>query len=158
MHRIILGVDQDEFENDQVFRRIRSPSLASDPSLEQLQAIIVFDPIYGQYALPEPSPQADRVETQESTGFSFKIRLRYQKSYTFVWGGFDDYDQRLVNRRSDTTRSSESRFSPQLGMVYRFADDASFYAAYGENFRPLSGTDSERMGSTLTSRPPSRQA
>ena len=31
-------------------------------------------------------------------------------------------------------------------MVYRFADDASFYAAYGENFRPLSGTDSEGNG------------
>ena len=148
VHRIILGVDQDEFENDQVFRRIRSPSLASDPSLEQLQAINVFDPIYGQYALPEPSPQADRVETQESTGFFFQDQIALSEELHIRLGGrFDDYDQRLVNRRSGTTAaSSESRFSPQLGIVYRFADDASFYAAYGENFRPLSGTDSEGNG------------
>ena len=53
LHRVIIGADRDDFENDQVFRRVRSPSLASNPSLEQLQAINIFNPVYGQYALPE---------------------------------------------------------------------------------------------------------
>ena len=147
-HRIIIGVDSDDFENDQVFRRVRSPSLASDPSLEQLQAINIFNPVYGQYALPEPGPQADRVETQESTGIFLQDQISLSEALQIRVGGrFDDYDQRLVNRRSNSTAtSSESRFSPQFGLVYRSSETTSLYVSYGENFRPLSGTDSQGNG------------
>jgi len=147
-HRIIIGVDSDDFENDQVFRRVRSPSLASDPSLEQLQAINIFNPVYGQYALPEPGPQADRVETQESTGIFFQDQISLSEALQIRVGGrFDDYDQRLVNRRSNSTAtSSASRFSPQFGFVYRSSETTSLYVSYGENFRPLSGTDSQGNG------------
>ena len=147
-HRIIIGVDSDDFENDQVFRRVRSPSLASDPSLEQLQAINIFNPVYGQYALPEPGPQADRVETQESTGIFFQDQISLSEALQIRLGGrFDDYDQRLVNRRSNSTAtSSASRFSPQFGLVYRSSETTSLYVSYGENFRPLSGTDSQGNG------------
>ena len=147
-HRIIVGVDSDDFENDQVFRRVRSPSLASDPSLEQLQAINIFNPVYGQYALPEPGPQADRVETQESTGIFFQDQISLSEALQIRLGGrFDDYDQRLVNRRSNSTAtSSASRFSPQFGIVYRSSETTSLYVSYGENFRPLSGTDSQGNG------------
>ena len=147
-HRIIIGLDSDDFENDQVFRRVRSPSLASDPSLEQLQAINIFNPVYGQYVLPEPGPQADRVETQESTGIFFQDQISLSEAFQIRVGGrFDDYDQRLVNRRSNSTAtSSESRFSPQFGLVYRSSETTSLYLSYGENFRPLSGTDSQGNG------------
>ena len=147
-HRIIIGLDSDDFENDQVFRRVRSPSLASDPSLEQLQAINIFNPVYGQYVLPEPGPQADRVETQESTGIFFQDQISLSEALQIRVGGrFDDYDQRLVNRRSNSTAtSSESRFSPQFGLVYRSSETTSLYLSYGENFRPLSGTDSQGNG------------
>ena len=40
----------------------------------------------------------------------------------------------------------KTRFSPQLGAVYQLSETASVYAAYGENFRPLSGTDREGRG------------
>ena len=147
-HRIIIGLDSDDFENDQVFRRVRSPSLASDPSLEQLQAINIFNPVYGQYVLPEPGPQADRVETQESTGIFLQDQISLSEALQIRVGGrFDDYDQRLVNRRSNSTAtSSESRFSPQFGLVYRSSETTSLYLSYGENFRPLSGTDSQGNG------------
>ena len=148
LHRVIIGADRDDFENDQVFRRVRSPSLASNPSLEQLQAINIFNPVYGQYALPEPGPQADRVETQESTGIFFQDQISFSDTFHIRVGGrFDDYDQQLVNRRSNSTvTSSESRFSPQFGMVYQTSDTTSWYLSYGENFRPLSGTDSQGNG------------
>ena len=127
---------------------MRSPSLASDPSLEQLQAINIFNPVYGQYVLPEPGPQADRVETQESTGIFLQDQISLSEALQIRVGGrFDDYDQRLVNRRSNSTAtSSESRFSPQFGLVYRSSETTSLYLSYGENFRPLSGTDSQGNG------------
>jgi iron complex outermembrane receptor protein len=34
-HRLIFGVDADQFENDQVFLRARAPTLASNPTLAQ---------------------------------------------------------------------------------------------------------------------------
>jgi len=46
-HRVILGIDSDEFENDLVMLRARAPSLASQPSLAQLQAINILQPVYG---------------------------------------------------------------------------------------------------------------
>lgn len=142
-HRIIIGADADEFENDQLFLRARAPSLASNPSLEALQAINVFDPVYGQYALPTPGPLTDRVETQEATGIYLQDQISLNERLDVRFGGrFDDYQQRLVNRASGSASTlKETRFSPQLGVVLQATDSLSLYASYGENFRPLSGSD-----------------
>ena len=57
-------------------------------------------------------------------------------------GRYDDYEQSLDNRRAgSSTGSKTTRFNPQLGAVYQLSETTSVYAAYGENFRPLSGTD-----------------
>ena len=54
------------------------------------------------------------------------------------------YSQELNNRRSGSTSTySETRVSPQIGVVYKTTDSLSFYATYGENFRPLSGATDE---------------
>ncbi len=142
-HRVIIGVDADQFENDQVFLRARAPSLSTNPSLEQLQAINIFNPVYGQYPLPTPSPQTDRLETQESIGVFVQDQISLTDKVDLRLGArYDDYRQKLNNRASATkTKQSETRVSPQLGVVYAVSDSVSVYAAYGENFRPLSGSD-----------------
>jgi len=147
-HRLIIGADRDRFENDQFFLRARAPSLGSNPTLEELQAINVFNPVYGQYPLPEPGPLVDRVEIQEATGVFFQDQIRLMERLDLRVGlRFDDYEQALLNRRSDTrSTQSESRVSPQAGLVYQVRDSLSLYAAYGENFRPLSGTDAQGRG------------
>jgi iron complex outermembrane receptor protein len=126
-----------------VFLRARAPSLSSNPTLEQLQAINVFEPFYGQYPLPEPGPLTDRVETQEATGLFIQDQISLTERLDLRLGGrYDDYRQRLVNRASGSvSRVTETRFSPQAGLVYQVSDSLSVYAAYGENFRPLSGSD-----------------
>ena len=59
----------------------------------------------------------------------------------------DDFKQTLNNRLTNTGyKQTESRISPQLGAVYAVSDFISAYAAYGENFRPLSGTDAQGNG------------
>jgi len=147
-HRVILGIDSDEFENDLVMLRARAPSLASQPSLAQLQAINILQPVYGQFPLPTPTPLTDRVETQQATGVFVQDQVSLTDRLEVRLGGrFDDYEQRLEDRsRGRVSGSKTSRFSPQLGMVYALTDSASLYAAYGENFRPLTGNDANGNG------------
>lgn len=136
-HRIIAGADSDKFENDQVFLRVRGE-----------QFINVFNPVYGAYPLPTPLENTDRVETQESTGLFIQDQISLTDKFDVRIGvRYDDYKQELNNRRSDTiTKQTESRLSPQFGIVYESSDNLSLYAAYGENFRPLSGSDADGNG------------
>ena len=136
-HRIIVGVDVDEFENDQVAFRDRSTD----------QSINIFNPVYGNYppSTLALAPQINRVETQESVGFYIQDQISFTDKLDIRIGArFDDYEQETVNRRSNSTSNySESRVSPQFGIVYKASETLSLYAAYGENFRPLSGATDE---------------
>jgi iron complex outermembrane receptor protein len=147
-HRLIVGADADRFENDQVFLRARAPALSSNPSLTQLQAINIFNPVYGAYTLPTPTPLTNRVETQKSVGFFVQDQISLSHRLQLRLGArYDDYQQTLNDRA--TNRVSEQgvdRVSPQAGIVYRASDAVSLYATYGENFRPLSGADARGQG------------
>ncbi|MEM1262378.1 MAG: TonB-dependent siderophore receptor [Pseudomonadota bacterium] len=132
-HRLIVGIDSDEFDNDQIAFRDRSTP----------QIINIFNPVYGNSPASglALAPQLDRVEVQESLGFYIQDQISVTDKLDIRIGArFDDYEQSLNNRLSGTTSSySESRVSPQLGVVYQATDSVSIYAVYGENFRPLSG-------------------
>ena len=148
-HRLIVGLDTDEFENDQVFLRARGQAINTEEpiedELERLreinQVINIFDPVYGAYPLPEPGPNTDRVETQESTGFYVQDQISLTDKLDIRLGArFDDYQQELNNRAADSIDEfSDTVVSPQFGVVYKASNELSVYAAYGENFRPLSG-------------------
>jgi iron complex outermembrane receptor protein len=147
-HRLILGVDADRFENDQVFLRARAPTLDRNPTPAEQQAIDIFNPVYGGYPLPTPTPLTSRVETQESVGVFAQDQIDLSQRLQLRVGlRFDDYMQRLQDRAADrSSRQKETRVSPQLGVVYRAGDALSLYATYGENFRPLSGADAQGRG------------
>ena len=136
-HRVIAGLDSDKFENDQVFLRVRGE-----------QHINVFNPVYGSYPLPTPGPNTDRVEIQESVGVFIQDQISITDNLDVRIGvRYDDYDQELNNRRSNViAKQTESRLSPQFGVVYETSDSLSLYAAFGENFRPLSGSDADGNG------------
>ncbi|TMO74829.1 TonB-dependent siderophore receptor [Pseudoalteromonas sp. S3785] len=136
-HRLIIGVDSDKFENDQVILRVRGD-----------QYINVFNPVYGAYELPTPTSNTDRVEIQESVGIFIQDQISLTDKLDIRIGArFDDYEQRLNNRLAGTkTKQTESRVSPQFGVVYEASDYVSVYGAYGENFRPLSGADANGDG------------
>ncbi len=147
-HRLIFGVDADRFENDQVFLRFRAPTLASNPTPAQQQAINIFNPVYGGYTLPTPTPLTNRVETQKSVGLFVQDQINLSERLQLRLGArFDDYGQTLENRaNSQTAKQKETRTSPQLGVVFQAADSLSLYATYGQNFRPLSGVDARGNG------------
>ncbi len=147
-HRLIVGADVDRFENDQVFLRARAPTLASNPTPTQRQAIDIVSPVYGAYPLPTPGPLTNRVETQRSAGLFVQDQIDLGARWQLRLGArFDDYEQTLENRANGQLLTQKSsRTSPQLGLVFRAGQTVSLYATYGENFRPLSGTDAQSRG------------
>ena len=136
-NRLIIGIDADKFENDQFALRVRGD-----------QYINVFNPVYGAYTLPTPTSNTDRVEIQESVGVFIHDQISLTDKLDIRIGArFDDYEQRLNNRLANTNiKQTESRVSPQFGVVYEASDYVSVYSAYGENFRPLSGADANGNG------------
>lgn len=144
-HRLVVGLDSDNFENDQIVFRDRSTD----------QRINVFSPVYGNS--PESglnfAPQVNRVETQKSVGFYVQDQISLSDKLELRLGArVDNYDQELLNRRSNRTSNySKTQVSPQFGAVYQATDALSFYAVYGENFRPLSGaTDTNGLDPNLS--------
>jgi len=142
-HRVIVGADSDSFDNDQLFLRARAPTLASNPTLAQLQAIDIFNPVYGQHPLPAPTLLTDRLENQEADGFYVQDQISLsERTELRVGGRYDRFSQQLDNRANGSrTQQSDSRFSPQLGLVYAISEQLSLYGVYGESFRALSGAD-----------------
>ncbi|MEM9402368.1 MAG: TonB-dependent siderophore receptor [Pseudomonadota bacterium] len=144
-HRVIVGLDVDEFENDQVAFRDRTTD----------QSINIFNPVYGNSPLSGLAliPQLDQVEIQESVGFYIQDQISLSDKLDIRIGArFDDYEQSLNNRRFSTqSQYSETQVSPQFGIVYQATDALSLYAVYGENFRPLSGaTDDNGLEPNLS--------
>lgn len=142
-HRILLGGDYDKFVNDQMFMRYRAPGLSSSPTLEQLIAIDIFNPVYGQYPSPNVSPLTDRVETQEAYGFYLQDQITLSERLELRVGlRYDSFDQTIENRLADSVFENDAdRVSPQAGLVFKATDTISLYASYGEGFRQLTGAD-----------------
>ncbi|WP_058022924.1 TonB-dependent siderophore receptor [Pseudohongiella spirulinae] len=142
-HRLIVGIDSDRFDNDQIFRRYRAPVLGSGTTLEQSLAIDIFNPVYGQFALPAPTPLTDRLEVLKATGIYVQDQINLTDALQIRVGlRFDDFSQRTDNRLNGrSSRQSDSRFSPQLGAVYMLGNQVSLYGTYGQGFRANSGTD-----------------
>ncbi len=150
-HRVIMGVDYDEFDNDQVANRFRQASIGGaasntlDP--ETYLLIDVNNPQYGLYPRPPAVAQIDRLEKTGGFGFYIQDQIDLTEWLQIRLGGrFDDFDQELINRRATPaaiSESSNSAFSPQAGVVFRVSDGLSLYASYGEGIRQLSGADFE---------------
>lgn len=147
-HRVLIGMDYDEFDNDQLFLRARGGSigtrLLTDPGVAQeLQVINVFNPVYGQFPLPNPTTVLlDRLDTQSSFGVFVQDQISLTDRLDIRLGfRFDDFDQSLGG-----AEQSDSRISPQFGAVYRVSDNVSVYASYGQGFRQLLAADAAGNG------------
>jgi len=144
-HRLLIGMDADRFENDQVFKRYRAPTLGSGPTLQQSFVIDILAPVYGQFPLPAVSPLTDRVETLEAVGVYVQDQIALTDRLQVRLGfRYDDYEQKLNNRLAASQgKESDARLSPQVGAVYALREDVALFVAYGEGFRANSGADAD---------------
>ncbi len=122
-HRVIMGVDYDEFDNDQVANRFRQGGIggAASNTLDPVTYLLidVNNPQYGLYPRPNAAAQIDRLETTSGFGFYIQDQIDLTDMLQIRLGGrFDDFDQQLINRRANpaaVSTSSNSAFSPQAG-------------------------------------------
>jgi iron complex outermembrane recepter protein len=136
-HRILVGADYDEFDNDQTLLRYR-PGTAAGQTLVSGNIIDVFNPIYGQFPLPAPTGVVtNRLTQSESVGFYVQDQITLSDRLQIRLGlRYDDFDLIIRNRAANTVaRRDDSRLSPQLGIVFTLSDALSLYAAYGSGFR-----------------------
>ena len=149
-HRLLVGGDYDRFELDWFILRYRPgwfPGTTDINTLDPAEYLFldVFNPRYGQSPRPVPGPNTHRQEDLEGRGVYIQDQIditdRVQVRLGLRW---DDFEQDLTNLRAvpaRTTSSSDTRVSPQFGVVYSVNEGVSLYASYGEGFRQQAGSD-----------------
>lgn len=141
LHRVIVGADRDEFDTDLLVRGYRAPLLSTNPAAQQGFEIDIFNPVYGRFPMPALSAINDRTIEQRSWGAYVQDQIRISDRLEIRVGArYDAFKQSIRNRLNSTlARQSESRISPQAGLVWHVSEPISLYAAYGEGFRPNTG-------------------
>ena len=141
-HRILIGADKDTFENSQLFLRIR-PGSAAGQTPQSGNQINIFNPVYGQFPLPTPGPQTNRLDELGAWGFYVQDQVRLTDRLQVRLGArYDDFTIESLNRATGARSSvSDDKVSPQIGIVFDATDALTLYAAYGQGFRQNSGAD-----------------
>ena len=149
-HRLLVGADYDRFEISHFILRYRPGWFPAGTDINTLDPaaylfLDVFDPVYGQFPQPVPGPNTNREEDLNGLGIYIQDQIditdRLQVRLGLRW---DDFEQDLTNLRAvpaTTTTSSDTRVSPQFGVVYLVNEGLSLYASYGEGFRQQPGSD-----------------
>jgi iron complex outermembrane receptor protein len=142
-HRILFGIDYDDYQNDQVFRRFRPPAVSGNPTAQAGYVFDILNPVYGRFPLPTPGPLTDRLDEQRAVGIYMQDQITLSDRLAVRLGGrYDNYNLRSLNRlNNDADERDYERFSPQVGVVFTASPQLSFYGAYGEGFRPNLAAD-----------------
>jgi len=154
-HHILFGADYDSFDSHQIQLRFRPPSAAAQFAGAFGNTIDIFDPMYGVNVpgvVPGEPPLSNFrniLEQQRGWGVYAQDQIDITKALKIRLGGrYDVFKPHDIFEVGDfnhavgsTPRVTYRKFSPQAGAVYEFSDNFSIYAAYGEGFRPNSGTD-----------------
>lgn len=130
-HELLFGVEisRDTFEDKLDINGIGS--------------IDIFDPEYSPESLnPFPIPLEEvRTETN-AIGFYLQDQISLSDRWIVVLGGrFDVADQTYedsLDIRQSFDRTDEA-FSPRAGVVYKPAENISFYGSYTRSFKPVIG-------------------
>ncbi|MEM6838975.1 MAG: TonB-dependent siderophore receptor [Cyanobacteria bacterium P01_C01_bin.120] len=149
---LLLGVEwSQETEEDLVLQRLFLPFLS--PNSEPFN---IFEPSYDPSRFfPEENTNPlfgfsnERIGTDSFTrsrtiGLYGQTQLNLSDNLIVLLGGRLDFaDQFFVDtvNRADPApiESSDSAFSPRIGVVFKPIEDLSFYASYTESFNPVIG-------------------
>jgi iron complex outermembrane recepter protein len=136
-NRILIGADYDEFDNDQTLLRYR-PGTAAGQTLASGNIIDIFNPVYSQFPLPNPTGVVTNrltqtkgygVYLQDQITVSDQIQVRFGLRY-------DNFDLIIRNRAANTVaRRKDDRVSPQFGIVFKPSETLSLYGSYGTGIR-----------------------
>ena len=140
-HHLLFGADYEEFELDRFQTRFRPPVFNASLTLAQMNAVNIFNPVYGN--LPTPTAFVFN-DTEEQTAYGVYLTDQMDLTDRFklrLGGRYDWFKQSIDNRLSTAQppKQDVTQFSPQVGLVYEPFASVSFYAAFAKGFRPNSG-------------------
>lgn len=139
-HHLIVGADWDDFELTVIQGRYRPPAIAAQVTAAIGNSINIFAPAYGK--LPATVTFQNYKERQYSYGLYVQDQIDVTDRLKLRAGvRYDDFEQ-IIDNRINGVRSGQQKtaVNPQVGLAYVLSDALSFYANYGEGFRPNTGT------------------
>lgn len=145
-HHLLFGGDVEQFTFDRLQTRYRPPVYNATSTLAILNAVNIFNPVYGN--LPEPNAFVfNDTERQRSYGYYLNDQMDITKEFKLRVGGrYDNFKQNIDNRLSVLQPPAQdvNKFSPQVGASYKASDAVTLYTAFAKGFRPNSGFDVNR--------------
>lgn len=145
-NHLLFGADYEEFELDRLQTRYRPPVFNANTTLAQMNAINIYNPVYGNLATPNSNVFND-TENQTAYGVYLTDQVDLTPQFKVRLGGrYDWFKQDIDNRLTvlQPPKQDVTSFSPQVGLIYEPLQWATFYAAYAKGFRPNSGFDFNR--------------
>jgi iron complex outermembrane receptor protein len=145
-HHLLFGADYEEFELDRFQTRYRPPVFTATSTLAQMNAVNIYNPVYGN--LPTPNAFVfDDTEEQTAYGVYLTDQMDLTDVFKLRLGGRYDWFKQSIDNRLTVLQPPEqdvTAFSPSVGLVYEPFASLSFYAAFAKGFRPNSGFDFNR--------------
>jgi len=147
-NHILAGADYDDFQLDRLQTRYRPPAVTPTSTLATLNAINIFDPVYGNLPTPNANVFNDTEKDKASGAYlndqldltdRWKLRLgvRYDKFR-------QHFDNRLAAANAQPPEQNVTATSPQAGITFKATDSIDLYTAFAKGFRPNTGFDVNR--------------
>ncbi len=128
-HNILVGF---EYANYQ---------LTSDLTRRDIAAINIFNPVYG--AKPSPDIRSRSFDEYGADNVAVYIHdlIELTPNIKFLAGGrfdwVDSFRTDLTATKAYDDQTSDSKFSPRLGIVYQPTNSTSLYASWTNSFNPI---------------------
>lgn len=145
-HHILLGADYEDFKLDRLQTRYRPPAFTSTSTLAVLNAVNIFNPVYGNAPAANQNVFND-TERAKSYGFYLTDQMDLTGALKLRLGArYDWYEQTIDNRLAtlQPPKQDVTAFSPSAGLIYKASEDFALYAAFAKGFRPNTGFDVQR--------------
>lgn len=141
-HHAILGADWDTAKGKSRQLRYRSPPIRPGLTLEQLNGINIYNPVYG-LLVPTNSNLTNNRSRSNAHGFYAADQIDVtDKLQVRLAGRFDWYEIETRNYLNNTVSRLEvkKKFTPQVGVIYDVTESLSVYGSWGKGFRPQGGS------------------
>jgi iron complex outermembrane receptor protein len=141
-HHLIFGTDYDRSKSEGLQSRYRSPAINPTLTMQQLNAINIYNPVYG-YLAPATTPLTSTVGRALAYGYYAADQIDVTDKLTIRIAGRLDTSSSWSRNRLNGTVSilKREKFTPQVGVIYDITEDLSVYGSWGQGFRPQGGTN-----------------
>jgi iron complex outermembrane receptor protein len=147
-HHLLTGADYEKFKLDRLQTRYRPPAFNGSQSLATMNAVNIFNPVYGNAPAANQNVFND-TEDDKSYGIYLTDQMDLTDTLKLRLGGRYDWfeqsiDNRLAAANAQPPNQDVTAFSPQVGLTWRAFEGTHLYTTFAKGFRPQTGFDVNR--------------